>query len=141
MLEVRGRTNQAGDFLAAQHHWQRLRDTHRTHLVHQLAVVERDLEEELQPSDRGIERDRRDALIDQVQLIAPQILDTGRVRRAPEEASKLAHRAVIAVSNPYPLAVLCRWRGQDLTLPVESEILTSKNEVRFAAVVRGDTRR
>jgi hypothetical protein len=80
MLEVPGRTNQAGDFLAAQHHRQRVRNTHRLHLVHQFAVIERDFEEELQPGDRGIERDRRDALIDQVQLIAPQILDTGGVR-------------------------------------------------------------
>jgi len=58
-------------------------------------VIERDLEEELQPGDRRIERDRRDALIDQVQLVAPQVLDARRVGRAPKEAGKLAHRAYV----------------------------------------------
>jgi len=56
-------------------------------------VIERDLEEELQSGDRSIERDRRDAAIDQVQLVAPQILHAGAVGRAPKEAGKLAHRA------------------------------------------------
>jgi hypothetical protein len=70
-----------------------VRDPHRTHLVHQFAVIERDLEEELQPGDRRIERDRRDALIDQVQLVTAQILYAGGVRRAPQKTGKLAHRA------------------------------------------------
>ena len=93
VLQVAGRSDQAGHFLAAQHHRQRLRNTHRAHLVHQFAVIERDLEEELQAGDRGIERDRRDSVIHQMQLIAPQILDTGGVGRAPEKPGKLAHRA------------------------------------------------
>jgi hypothetical protein len=57
--------------LTAQHHWQRARHAHRLHLGHQFAAIERDIEEELQPGQRRIERDRRSALIDQVQLEAP----------------------------------------------------------------------
>ena len=38
VLQVAGRSNQAGDFLTAQHHRQRVRDTHRLHLVHQFAA-------------------------------------------------------------------------------------------------------
>ena len=93
MLQVARRGDQAGHLLTAQYHRQGARETHRLHLVHQFAVIERDLEEELQPGDRSIERDRRDAVIDQMQLVAPQILHAGAVGRAPKEAGKLAHRA------------------------------------------------
>ena len=110
VLQVAGRGDQAGDFLTAQHHRQRVRNTHRLHLVHQFAVIERDFEEELQPGDRGIERDRRDALIDQVQLVAPQILDAGGVGRAPEEAGKLAHRANVVALRLVARACACACR-------------------------------
>ena len=55
VLQVAGRANQAGDFLTAQHHRQRLRHAHRPHLVQQFAVIERDLEEELQPGNGGVQ--------------------------------------------------------------------------------------
>ena len=48
VLQVRRRRDQARDLLAAQHHRQRARHAHRLHLGHQLAAVERDVEEELQ---------------------------------------------------------------------------------------------
>jgi len=71
--------------LTAQHHWQRARHAHRLHLGHQLAAIERDIEQELQPSQGRIERDRRSALIDQVQLKSPQLLDGSGVGRASQE--------------------------------------------------------
>jgi hypothetical protein len=80
------------DLVPAQHHRQGARHSHRIHLGHQLALIERDLEEKLQPRDRSIERHRRSAEIDQMQLVAPQILDRGRVGRAPKEGGQLSHR-------------------------------------------------
>ena len=44
---------------------------HRLHPGHQFLMIEGDVEEELQPADRRVERDRRDAVIDQVELIVP----------------------------------------------------------------------
>jgi hypothetical protein len=49
--------------------------SHRVHLDHQLGLVERDLEEKPQASDRGIERARRSAVIDQMQLVTSKVLD------------------------------------------------------------------
>jgi hypothetical protein len=49
-------------------------------LGHQLGVTGCDFEEELQACDGRIERDRRSALVNKVQLIAPQILGTCDVR-------------------------------------------------------------
>ena len=80
MLEVAGGNDQTAHFLAAEHNRQGARDTHRLHPGHQSGLIGRDREEELQPRDRRIERDRRGAVVDQVQLVAPQILDGGRVR-------------------------------------------------------------
>ena len=65
------RCDQAGHFLGAEHHRQRSGHPHRLHPGHQFLMVEGDVEEELQPADRRVERDRRDAVIDQVQLIVP----------------------------------------------------------------------
>ena len=79
MLQVVRRRDQAGSLLPTQDHRQLVRNLHRGHLGHQLALIERDLEEELQPRDRGIERHRRGAVIDQVQLVAAQILDRSGV--------------------------------------------------------------
>lgn len=59
-----GRGDQARHLLTAQHHLQRVRDMHRLHLGHQLGMVGGDVEEELQPGDGRIERDRRDTVID-----------------------------------------------------------------------------
>jgi hypothetical protein len=57
--------------------------------------VERDLEEELQSGDRGVQRNGRRAVIDQVQLVASQVLDGGGIGRAPEKPGELAHDAQI----------------------------------------------
>ena len=81
VLEVGDGPDQAGDFISTEHHRQRLRHAHRTRLGHQLPVAKRDAEEELQPGQRRIERDRRRALIDQMQLEQPKILGRGGVRR------------------------------------------------------------
>jgi hypothetical protein len=95
-LLVRRRGDQAGDLVTAQDHRQRSRHMHRLHLGHQRAAVERDAEKELQPGDRRVERDRRGAAIDHVQLEAAQVLNGGAVGRALEEDGELAHRAQIA---------------------------------------------
>jgi hypothetical protein len=64
-----GAAAMSADLLAAQHDRQRARHM-RTGCIlrHQLGAIERDVEEELQSRDRGVERDRRGALIDAVQL-------------------------------------------------------------------------
>ncbi|MDR3740244.1 MAG: hypothetical protein P4L40_14615, partial [Terracidiphilus sp.] len=93
VLQVGGRSDQTRHLLATQHHRQLLGYTHVAHLGHQFAAVERDVEEELQPGDGGIERDRRDAPIDQVQLEAPKIFHGGCVGRTLEKAGEVPNRA------------------------------------------------
>ena len=61
---------------------------HALHLAHQLGAIERDVEEELQARDGGVDGDRRGATIDHVQLEAPQILSAGGVRSALEEGGQ-----------------------------------------------------
>ena len=93
------------------------------HLGHQVGTIECDLEEELQSADRGIERDRRGAAINQVQLVAPQILDRGRVRGGAEKTGEpdncadlvglrlgreLAHPHVVDHALAQCCDVLCR---------------------------------
>jgi hypothetical protein len=70
VLEILGGGDQARDFLAAQYHRQGTRHAHQQHPGHQLGLVGRDGEEELQCCDSRIERDGRSAAVDQVQLIA-----------------------------------------------------------------------
>jgi len=95
MLRVARRCDQPGDLLAAQYHGQLARFAHRTHHRHQLAAVERDLEEEPEARDRRVDRHRRSALINQVQLKSPQILPSGSVGRAAQEAGQASHGAHI----------------------------------------------
>jgi transposase len=52
--------------------------------------AERHLEEEPQRRDRGVHLGRRSALGGQVQLVAPQILRLGLIRRSSEEPAKSA---------------------------------------------------
>jgi hypothetical protein len=61
-----------------------------TSVRRQLAAARGDLEKELQSTDRGVDDDRRGALIDKVQLEAAQILDSGSVR-----ALRMSDRAAI----------------------------------------------
>ena len=93
VLEIVAGGDQARDLLAAEHHRQALRQPDRLHSRHQLAALERDVEEELQPADRGVERHRRGAGIDQVQLVVAQVLHRGAIGRAPQIAREPAHRA------------------------------------------------
>ncbi len=95
MLQVAGGGDQAGHLLRAEHHGQRAWHPHGLHAGHQFGLIERDLEEELQSGDRGIERHGRDAVVDQMQLVAPQVLDGGGVGRAPEECGELTDHADI----------------------------------------------
>ena len=59
-------------------------------------MIERGVEEELQPGDRRVQRDRRRALVDQMQLEAAQVLGGRGVGRAVKKDSELAHGAHIA---------------------------------------------
>ena len=72
------------------------RPAHRTRLGHHLAAADRDAEEELQACERRIERDRRRALIDQMQLEEPKLLGRGGVRRASEILGKPAYGPHVA---------------------------------------------
>ena len=65
------------------------------HPGHQPGLIGSDLKEELQPRDGRIERDRRGAVVDQVRLLAPQVLDGRRVGVTPEKARKLLHSAKV----------------------------------------------
>jgi hypothetical protein len=93
VLEVGGRRDQARGLVAAEDHRQLLGHMHIAHPGHQFATAERDVEEELQSCDGGIERDRRDAPVDQVQLETSQILRGGRVGGALKEAGEVTHRS------------------------------------------------
>src|ERR1700735_3390348 len=92
MLQVLGGGNQRADLLPTQDDRQGPRHEHRLHLRHQLAAIERDVEEELKSRDRGVERDGRGAAINEVQLEVAQILDRGGIRRSAQIACQLPNR-------------------------------------------------
>ena len=96
MLQVSSAQQQARHLRATEHDGQPLRHPHRLHLGHQLTAVQRDVKEESQAGDGGVEGDGRCAVIDQVQLESPQILDACGAGRAFEEVSELADGADIA---------------------------------------------
>lgn len=74
-------------------------------------MLERDPIEELRPGDRRIEGDGRNAVIDQVQLIAPQVLDRGGIGRAPGKVSEPQHDAdVVGLGLGIELAHPLAWR-------------------------------
>ena len=82
VLEVGRSGDQAADFLGAQDYGQFARHSHMRHLEHQLRPAQRDVEEELQPGDGGVDGDWAGAGVHQMQLEAAQILRAGGVRRA-----------------------------------------------------------
>src|SRR6185312_5302445 len=96
------RRDQSADFVAAEYDGQGTRKVNRTHLRHQLLSTERGGEEELQPGNRGVQRNRRHTAVNQMQLVAPQVLDGGSVRRASEKDAEL--------SNDTKIVGLRAWR-------------------------------
>ena len=78
-LQVGRGGDQACDLVAAEHHGQGAWHPHRLHLGHQLSTTKGDVEEELQSGEGGVDRDRRSALINQVQLKTSQLLNAGGV--------------------------------------------------------------
>jgi hypothetical protein len=54
VLQIAGSDDQAGDFLPAQDDRHGAWQANRLHLGHQLGMIERDVEEELQAGDGGI---------------------------------------------------------------------------------------
>ena len=73
------------------------RHAHVLHLGHHLGLAERDVKEELQPRDGGVDRHRTSARVHQVQLEAPKVLGGGGIGRAAEECGQLANGADVAV--------------------------------------------
>ena len=59
------------------------------HLRHGLGALEGGLEEKLQASDGGVQVATGDPVFDQVQLIPPQILGTGRIRRLAKKVREV----------------------------------------------------
>jgi hypothetical protein len=97
VLEVGGGGDQAADFLGAQDDRQLARHGHVRHLEHDLRPAQRDVEEELQTGDGGVDGDRAGAGVHQVQLEAAQVLGSGGVWRAAQEGGELAHGADVAL--------------------------------------------
>src|SRR5476649_3085832 len=95
MLEMTGRRDQSAHFVAAEYDGQGARKINRTHLRHQRLLSERRAEEELQAGDRRVQRNWRHAVVNQMQLIASQVLNGGRVGRTSEKHSELSHHAKI----------------------------------------------
>lgn len=91
MFEIAGRGEQTRHLVATQHHRQFVRHAYRLHLAHQFGVVERVLEQELQAAERVIDRDRRGAAIDHIQLVIPQIIHRRGVGGAFEVRGELPH--------------------------------------------------
>jgi hypothetical protein len=79
VLDVACRRDQARDLVHAEHYRQRARHLHRLHPGHHLGAVERDVEEELQPGDGGVERDGRGAGVDEMKLEVPKVFSGGGV--------------------------------------------------------------
>jgi len=80
VLQVAGGGDQSLHFLRAQDHRQLARQMHRLHLRHQFRPTQGDGKEELQPADCRVERSRRHAVVDKVQLVVAQFLDSGGIR-------------------------------------------------------------
>ena len=74
-----------------------MRKMYRLHLGHRFGSVQCDAEEELQSANRGVQRCRRNTVVDEMQLVVAQFLDTGGVRRAPEVLGKLPYRTKVMV--------------------------------------------
>ena len=96
ILDASRSTDQARDFIRTQHHRNLARGMHRMHVPHQFRAIKGAVEKKLQSGNRDIERDRRDAVIDQMQLIAPQVFDGCGVGRSPKKQGKPLHCADIA---------------------------------------------
>jgi len=65
------------------------------HLGHQIVSTQCRVEEELQSRDCRAEGNWRNTVLDQMQLIASQVLDRGCVRRAPEKDGELTNHPQI----------------------------------------------
>ena len=91
-VRVRGYINQARDFLPAQHHGELARLVHGIHFRERLGTLQGHGEEKPQCGDRAVERRTGAAMLNQVQLVAAQILRRGGIGRAAEEAGEVDHR-------------------------------------------------
>ncbi len=72
-LQIRRRLDQQPHFLETEHHRQPLLHSHPAQLGHHVRPIQRDLIKKLHRRERRVERDRRHARLDQVQLESPQI--------------------------------------------------------------------
>lgn len=69
-------------------------------------AIQRDVDEELQATDGGIQRLQRDAVIYQVEVIPPQILDGGGIGRAPEILRKIGHGTLVSSGTEESVSLL-----------------------------------
>jgi len=97
VLQVRRCRDQPAHLLGTEDHGQLARHADMLHLGHHVWSLQRDVEEELQPRDGGVERHRTGAGVHKMQLKAPEIFSAGAVRRSAQECSQLANGADVAV--------------------------------------------
>ena len=121
VLQVPGRFDEPRYLLAAEHDRQLVLDPHRAHPGPQLRSAECGLEEELQRRDGRVDRDRRHANVDQVQLKPSHVLGRRRIGRAAQEASQSPHGADIGnlrlvgeLAHPHVLDHALAQRGNGL---------------------------
>ena len=134
VLQVRDRSEQPSNLILAEHHGQGLRHSHGLNLGQQLAAAQRDLEEELQAGERGVDRDRRGALVDQLQLKTAQILSGRGVGCSLEKDGQAADRADIAclgsrLQLAHGMSSSMRWRSAETVgVRISMVLLLLKNE-------------
>jgi hypothetical protein len=90
------------------------------------------------PADRRVERCRRGAVIDQVELVPPQIFHGGGIGRAPEVLREVAHGAhvVLWVLSPnlrIRMSSSMRWRSGDTAGVDVSMVLLLSEKRRIAS--------
>ena len=90
---------QEGHLFLAQHHRRPARLMHASEMAGEFRPFERDVEEEPQRGDGGVDGRRADLLLGHMQLIEPDVLSRGGVRRTAEKDREVPHVAEIILLN------------------------------------------
>ncbi|BCQ30088.1 hypothetical protein NK8_82790 (plasmid) [Caballeronia sp. NK8] len=85
VLQVTGGLDEPPHFVGAEHDGQYAGHAHRLHPDHQLGRSSVTLKKNFRPVIAVVQRHGRCAVVDQIELVAAQVLDGGRVRRAPRK--------------------------------------------------------
>jgi len=96
VLEARGRIQQAGNLPRAQHDWQFPRLADERQPDDDLRLAQRHDEEKPQRGHSVVDGRRAGAARNEMQLIAPQILEAGFIRRGAEESAEALDGADVA---------------------------------------------